>query len=190
METGWPPIRIANLIEMFKAMVYENWTPPLFVSEELYNEIRVNQDKYPPCLVGYIGFNSYGGKWFGGYRRDSEGKRDYWVEHYNNLSKQIPKLKGVTFSCCSYTDLYIPSNSIIYCDPPYANTTGYKDSFNHEIFWQWVREQCKTNSLFVSEYTAPADFVAVWEKTVNNTLVKETGCRQGVEKLFVYESQL
>src|SRR5210317_1994177 len=49
------------LIDMFKALVYDSWQPPTSISEELYKDIRSNKDKYPNKLVGYIGFNSYGG---------------------------------------------------------------------------------------------------------------------------------
>ena len=39
--------------------------------------------------------------------------------------------------------------------------------------------------MFVSEYTAPDDWVSVWEKRVNNTLTKDTGSKKGIERLFV-----
>ena len=80
---------------MWKALVYENWQPPLTVSEEDYKNAKTNKTKISNALNGYIGFNSYGGKWYAGYRRDKQGKRDYWREHYNNIMKQVPNLKGV-----------------------------------------------------------------------------------------------
>jgi len=43
----------------------------------------------------------------------------------------------------------------------------------------------KEHSMFISEYTAPDDFECVWSKRVNNTLVKNTGSKKGVEKLFI-----
>jgi DNA adenine methylase len=185
-------LRIANdshyyLIEMFIAL-QNDWIPPKYISEDKYNDCK----KYPalndPFLVGYVGFNSYGAKFFGGYRRDSIGKRDYWKEHYNNIMKQVPQLKGIKFYNCDYKDLVIPQNSIVYCDPPYFGTTKYNSSINHEEFWKWVRQLSKNgNSCFVSEYSAPDDFDCIWEKKVNNTLVKNTGSKQGVEKLFVYK---
>ncbi len=141
-------IRIANdqhqeLMAMWQALVYENWNPPQSVSEAEYKHIKYNQDQYPKHLVGYVGFNSFGGKWFAGYRRDKEGKRDYWGEHYRNITKQVPKLEGIILSCKSYTALEIPKQSIIYCDPPYASTTKYRDDFEHAQFWDWCRQQSK-----------------------------------------------
>ncbi len=132
-------IRIANdqhqeLMALWKALVYENWNPPQSVSEAEYKHIKYNQNQYPTHLVGYVGFNSFGGKWFAGYRRDKEGKRDYWDEHYRNITKQVPKLEGIILSCKPYTELDIPKQSIIYCDPPYRSTTKYRDGFDHDQF--------------------------------------------------------
>jgi len=113
--------RIANdihtdLIEMWKALA-SGWIPPLNVSEEDYMNIKNGKIEVDKALSGYIGFNSYGGKWFSGYRRDKQGKRDYWREHYNNIMKQVPNIKDVVFLNSSFTDLKIPEGSIIYCDP-------------------------------------------------------------------------
>src|SRR5690606_29887732 len=133
-----------------------------------------------------------GGKWFGGYRRDSIGKRDYSLEAYNNYMAQAPRLCGVDFRCSSYEKLEIPKGSIIYCDPPYAGTTKYATgAFDHAAFWQWWRDKVQEGHKgFVSEYSAPEDFISVWEKKVNNPLVKDTGSKQGIENLFVHRSQL
>ncbi|MDC0009036.1 DNA adenine methylase, partial [Winogradskyella sp.] len=163
-------IRIANdqhqeLMAIWQALIYDNWDPPKTVSEEKYKHIKYNQSEYPKHLVGYVGFNSFGGKWFAGYRRDKEGKRDYWGEHYRNITKQVPKLEGVQLSCKSYLDLEIPKNSIIYCDPPYESTTKYRDSFDHAQFWDWCRQQSKAgHQVFISEYNASEDFACIWEK--------------------------
>lgn len=110
-------IRIANdqhqeLMALWQALIYENWDPPKSVSEEKYKHIKYNPNQHPKQLVAYSGFNSFGGKWFAGYRRDKEGKRDYWGEHYRNITKQVPKLEGIILSCKTYTDLDIPKQSI------------------------------------------------------------------------------
>lgn len=185
--------RIANdinhyLIETFKAL-QDGWVMPKEVPEDLYKKIKNNPDDYPPHLVGYVAFQlSYGAKWFGGYRRDSIGKRNYSMEAYNNVMKDIPLLDGIEFHSKNYYDLEIPDNSIIYCDPPYQNTTKYKDGgFDYEFFWNWCRDKSNEgHTIFVSEYDAPSDFKVVWEKEVNNTLDKNTGAKKGTEKLFVH----
>jgi DNA adenine methylase len=135
---------------------------------------------------GYAGFAfSYGGKWLGGWSRNSEG-RDYVNEAYRNALKQSPKLKDVEFIQADYRDLQIPPNSFIYCDPPYEKTTVYKNKFNHKEFWQWCRDKTKEgHTVFVSEYNAPRDFVCLWQKEIVTSLTKNTGGKTGIEKLFV-----
>ena len=172
------------LIEMLRAL-QEGWTPPKDISEQEYSHIKNNMNLYPPELVAYVGFNSYGAKWFGGYRRDSQGKRNYFHEHYRNVMKQAPKLKGIIFTNLEYYKLRIPLGSTIYCDPPYKHTVKYKDDFDHDKFWEWCRAVRSSGyNLYISEYSAPEDFTCIWEKKVNNTLDKNTGGKQGVERLF------
>ena len=143
------------------------------------------------ALYGYVGFQlSYGGKWFGGWRRDKTGKRDYVAEGYRNSLKQSIGLQGVKFITSSYFNLYIPENSIIYCDPPYEGATKYKDKFDHVSFWHWCRNKSKQgHAVFISEYNAPNDFECVWQKEIVSSLTKKTGAKKGIEKLFKYRGK-
>lgn len=182
--------RLANdshywLIELFKAL-QRGWLPPENVSEQLYNAARLNKFVFKPELVGYIGFAlSYGGKWFGGYRRDSIGKRNYAAEAYKATLKQIPSLTGIVLENVTYNQLFIPSQSLIYADPPYANTLQYKDKFDSAKFWMWAEQMHQQgHTIFVSEYSAPPEWVEVWSKEVHNTLTKDTGSKRGIERLF------
>ncbi len=177
------------LAEMWKA-VSCGWNPPEYFDESEYSVVRENKEQYDKALVGYVGFAlSYSGKWFGGWCRDRAGKRNYVNESYKNACKQFPNLRGVDFRHSSYQDLAIPANSIIYCDPPYKDTTKYKDSFDHEPFYEWCRQKHKEgHQVFVSEYQMPEDFICVWSKEVNSSLTKETGSKKGVEKLFTLEN--
>ena len=171
------------LIDCFK-LLQNGWNPPKFISENNYKYVKNNKDKFDNGFVGYVGFNSYGEKLWGGYRRDKIKKRDYWLEHYNHMIKQINKLKGVEFICDDYKNLII-NNAIIYCDPPYKNTTKYTTDFNHNEFWDWVRKNSTNNIIFISEYEAPEDFVNIYKKSINNTLVRDTGSKKGVERLWI-----
>lgn len=189
-------IRIANdqheeLMAMWQALIYDKWDPPKSVSEDEYKAIKYHQNDYPKHLVAYVGFNSFGGKWFAGYRRDKQGKRDYWAEHYRNITKQVPNLEGVILSCKSYTELEIPENSIVYCDPPYASTTKYRDGFYHEQFWEWCRQQSKAgHHVFISEYNAPEDFKCIWEKPAKTSFswhADNLPAKKSIERLFVYK---
>lgn len=158
-------------------------------TEEDYKQLKTS-DNYK--YKGYAGFAfSYSGKWLGGWCRDNLNKRDYVNEAYKNAVKQSPFLQGVNFVNNSYSDLIIPENSIIYCDPPYKDTTSYKtDSFDHDLFWNWVRQKNNENhTVFVSEYSAPDDFECVWQKEIVSSLTKNTGSKTGVEKLFTLNQQ-
>ena len=97
-------------------------------------------------------------------------------------------LKDVVFLNEDYTSLAIPTESVVYCDPPYADTTGYKDSFDSSRLWDWVREISKNNTVYVSEYNAPADFECIWEKQTKSSLSangKSGGSKASTEKLFI-----
>lgn len=191
--------RIANdihteLIEMWKALVCDNWKPPHYTKEQ-YQQIRVNKNGYEPKIVGWVGFNlSYSGKYFGGYAGQVKTKigtiRDYQAEAQSNVQKQIEKLKGVVFTNTEYWNLKLPPNSIIYCDPPYQNTTKYSHTFDHSRFWDWCREQAKQgHKVYISEYNAPDDFVCVWQKEAKSSLSANGstgGSKISTERLFVY----
>ena len=175
------------VIALLNEMTKPNFEAPE-IREEKYNDIKLNQDKYPKWVVGYAATQlSYGAKWFGGYRRDKQGKRSYCLEAQNNANKQSENLKDVKFIHSSYQELDIPPNSLIYCDPPYEGTTKYKDRFSHAEFWEWCRNKAKEgHQVYISEYNAPNDFKCVWEKEVNSSLTKDTGSKKATEKLFVY----
>jgi len=158
------------------------WIPPAEYSEENYKHVKYNKDLYPPELVGFLGFGcSFGGQFFSGFAKG--GNRNYVAETQRSLLKVKDKLQGIKFSNKSYDELEIPKNSLIYCDPPYSNTTGYSNTFNNKEFWEWVREESKRNIVLVSEYTAPKDFTCIWSKQVTSTL-NRNGKLNKIEKLF------
>lgn len=179
------------LIELLKA-IQNNWIPPSIVTEKQYSDIKLDKEKYPPELVGFVGFCcSFGGKFFGGICRGTNNKgrlRNFADEQVRDLLKQAPKLKGIEFRCCDYWNLQIPPNSLIYADPPYYQTTKYPTGkgFDHNKFWDWCRAKVKEgHTLYVSEYTAPEDFICVWQKEVCSSLDLNTGGKKNVERLWI-----
>lgn len=138
-----------------------------------------------------VGFNAtYGAKYFGGYARsfkaDGVTPRDMPNEALRNLKKQIPNILDIEFICSSYLDNEFCNlkNALIYCDPPYYNTTKYNiKEFDTNKFWDWCRMMDKNNYVYVSEYNAPEDFECIWEKETTTSLkVKEHEPR--IERLF------
>ena len=99
----------------------------------------------------------------------------------------------INFVCCSYENLDIPQNSIIYCDIPYKNTKQYSFSkdFDYEKFWEWAREKSQNgHQVFISEYNYPDDFECIWQQEVKSSLSANGiagGNKVSVEKLFVYK---
>lgn len=196
--------RIANdsnpyLVAMWEALSW-GWDPPKIIDREHYRDVRAcyksNSDEYPEHYMGWVGFmGSFNGKFFGGYAGHSVtdaagGVRDYISEAVRNILAQVPLLDGVHFTNCSYADMRIPPNSIIYCDPPYEGVTKYDYSISHNDFWEWCREKvAEGHEVFVSEYNAPDDFICVWEREVK-TCVNPGNSKQSTEKLFIHKSQL
>ena len=178
------------LINMWKAL-QNGWNPPETLSKELYEKIRDNKDSYSDEMVAFAGLvATYNAKWFGGYagivHTKANTDRNYYDEARRNILNQLDSLKEAKFAIRNYQDLKINSMShyVFYCDPPYQNSTKYKDDFNHEEFWNWVREVSKNNFVFVSEYSAPDDFKSIWEKSLTTTLDKNSR-KQDTEHLFV-----
>ncbi len=137
---------------------------------------------------------SFGAKMARGWARGIShhgNARDYVMEQYKSNSKQQPKLKGVKLITSGYADLEIPPQSIIYCDPPYAGVTGYKDKFDSAAFFEWCRGKVKQgHKVFISEYNAPDDFACVWSAELVVSIRKKDKETKAVEKLFVHRSQL
>lgn len=176
------------LISMFKAL-QDGWQPPSIVTEDEYNHIKNNKSSYPKHLVSFVGFGcSFGGKWFNGYAKDSTDSRNYALESRKALIKLKPKLKNIDLYNCEYFNLDIPKKSIIYCDPPYINTTNYGFKFNHDDFYLWCRDKVKEgHKVFISEYEAP--FNKVWSQKLECTLDKKAEDKE--ECLFsVHEPSL
>ena len=178
------------LIEFLEG-VRKGWQPPKNIDKDLYDKVRKDKHCFDPILVGCIGFCfTYASKYFGGFIGNSKDVvckgRDRIGESYRAVEKARKQVQGINLQCCNYFDLVIPPNSIIYCDPPYKDTTGYKDRFDHDLFWDWCRAKVEQgHKVFVSEYNAPNDFECVWSKEQNSSLTKNTGGKKGTEKLFI-----
>jgi DNA adenine methylase len=155
--------------------ISKGWLPPDIITEDIYACVKNNKDE-DKALAGYVGFAfSFGGKWFGGYRRDIAGSSknlEIKIENeitqsrrsYSDICKQANNIQGVKFIHKSYSDIKLNQPCIIYCDPPYAGTTKYRDEFHHDVFWNWCRNmESKGHNVFISEYNAPDDFECVLE---------------------------
>jgi DNA adenine methylase len=101
------------------------------------------------------------------------------LEQLKNQQRQIQFFKG------DYRQVQIPEGAVIYCDPPYAGTSEYKEgAFNHLEFWDWVRDKSKTHKVYVSEYKAPVDFKAILKFDQASTLSATSNTTASVECMF------
>ena len=173
------------LIELLKKVRDNVEELPTNIPEELYIKVRDNKDSYSKWYVGCIGFcATFGAKWFGGYARDRKTGRDLAREGVNNLIKQAPQLKGIDFRHGSYEQYKDVKNAVIYCDIPYQRTTKYKDGFDHEKFFSFIKELDKSNTILVSEYNINDEyFDKIWEKSVKVNVDKKSVTNKR-EKLY------
>lgn len=104
--------------------------------------------------------------------------------------ERLQSLQSLTISKADYKDIFVSEpTTVIYCDPPYINTSGYEEAiresgFNHAEFYEWCEAQ--KGLVVLSEYTAPADrFTCVWSKE-KRVLAGGAKCQiTKVERLFV-----
>ena len=94
-------------------------------------------------------------------------------------------LERLYISGKSYNEVEILPNSVVYCDPPYIGTKGYCVEFDHEQFYEWLRN---TNfPVYISEYTMPSDFaiVASIDKITSFSATDKSTVKQ--ENLYIHE---
>lgn len=163
------------------------------MDKEIYTEIKNNKSNYPKYMVAIAGIlATYNSKWFAGFASphyvSPKCTRYYYQESINNVLKQMPNLTNVKFISGDYKKSCANiHNAMIYCDPPYENTTGFKDKFNHSEYWDWVRRISKDNFVLCSEYNAPDDFVEIWSGKTQISL-DHNNRNKATERLFTYKN--
>lgn len=184
-------------------------------TKDIYDEARkawhkdnINKE-FEDWEIGAIGWLcSYNGRGFDGgwgyeaYQTKSNGNvvhRKFYEERKNNLLTQSEQwgFKEIYFQCCDYRDLSASlcddrynNKSVIYCDPPYKNVKQFANStkFDHDEFWDIMREWSKHNMVFISEQEAPDDFICIWEKQVSRTIIPKA-IPKVTEKLFIHKDR-
>lgn len=178
-----------DLIEMWKKIQKNRLKLPKSMSEKEYNSLKLA--KSPNAMKAVAGFGlSFGGKYFAGLAQKWAGNsgRNFFQEFKNSIDKIKPTItqSNVEFLNKSYID-FNPKHMLIYCDPPYKSTEKYgsTEDFNHEKFWETMREWSKENCVFISEQTAPKDFKSVWSRQKRRTL-DSTSRFYIKEHVFIY----
>jgi|SRR3990172_2815062 len=180
-----------GLITMWKAVQDGSFDPPGTVTREEYNALNLARDWTNP-LTAFAAFGcSFSAKEFGGYASGDTRyavPRSYATEARNGILRKAKAMDRVVFMNENYEDMS-DENAVVYCDPPYANTTKYKtNAFDHSAFVKWcewlVYRGC---TVFVSEFEAPsADWNCVWEFERNVSMAIGAGHKR-TERLFKLE---
>lgn len=101
--------------------------------------------------------------------------------------ERLERLQRLTFYNLSYDQVPILDNSIIYCDPPYAGTADYQNSFSTTKFLEWAANQY--HPVFISEYNIPDKrFHCVFKIAKRSMLAGSiSGDRNKEEKVYANE---
>jgi len=157
------------------------WRPPDAVSREEWLRARNLPDNDP--LKAFAGFGcSVFGVYFSGYLGDRDQYRAKGaITNGSAVGRVIcerparaaasglavlQKLTGFSVGLLDFTGIQ-PFNipHLIYCDPPYEDTAGYKGTppFDHALFWYRCQEWARYTTVLVSEQVCSVPAVAVWE---------------------------
>ena len=169
---------------------------PEHITRERYQELRCSDDVSLESAIACFAY-SFNGKAWGGYapcyvRRS--GRVDDQVKsrlnHYAALQASA-SFQAARLSLADYRTLSPQAGSLVYCDPPYANTTRYRGTgtFNSNEFWTCMAKWSADCIVIVSEYDAPEGWRCIAQAEKRCTLA---GVKHSVrlEKLFCHETVL
>jgi len=92
---------------------------------------------------------------------------------------------SITATSSDYREYVHEDGDVVYCDPPYADTDQYKaGDFDSAAFWEWVRS--RDYPVYVSEYSAPDDFVSTWSKEKLCRFSSTKAPKNTTEHLFLH----
>lgn len=183
------------LAPLYRA-IQGGWQAPEAITFETYTAARRLPDSDP--LKAFCGFGmSYGGRFFRGYSGpgahtiNSPHEKDSRVIHLDPCSAVTASLDWLRTSANVRAIFTVDFFSVpvrdtrltIYCDPPYANTTGYSTGeFDSVRFWHQCREWARAGArVLVSEHTCPIPHVVRLELQ-KRTMRSEKGRR--TERVF------
>ena len=142
------------------------WIPSCDVlTKEEFKNLKYNGES--TAEKGFIGCTqSFGGLYFHNHcvREQQKKALPGTAKRVSDiaLNSVVSKVK---FSYGDYTQFSDLKNFLIYCDPPYENSSGYRndqsrgnnryDYFDNLAFWTWTKKMAEHNTVFVSEYSTP-----------------------------------
>lgn len=149
----------APLVALWRSAVMDGWTPPASMSRDEYNALRSSDEA--TALRGWAAYGaSYQGKYFAGFNGEAT-HRNYLAENTRGLARKAAALQDHPCLIIINTDYRfhaVSNQTVVYCDPPYAGTTGYgaAGDFDHAEFWATAQTWAEKGALvLVHEYSAP-----------------------------------
>jgi site-specific DNA-adenine methylase len=183
-----------DLILMWKAL-QKGWKPPTNTTREEYERLKYSKEHSPErAFIGIVA--SFGNNFFGAYRldySDRKYKRKFMKEGYNGLMNILPEIQSTRFLNARSYDRFQPVGKLIYCDPPYVGnklSSNYFQEFEHEKFWETMREWSKYNIVIISESIAPVDFKKIWctESFLTTGGIKKFNTKHYKDCLFIHKN--
>lgn len=179
---------------MYLNALRDGWIPPSRVSKKEREELRWATE--PSALRGFVGFCcGFRGKFF---------MCNVWPQSEvpriaRGEARRIPRLRRCPAVVLQdYRRVEVGPGDVVYCDPPYGDTTGYSwvGRFNTYEFWavmaRWVRSGA---TVFVSEEDAPVNWVIAAEQvrartTSYDPATGKNGSKLARERIYAHESQV
>lgn len=172
------------LIALWQKLQDPNFEFPPFPSREDWDRCKDGYEEQN-WYVGLVQiFTSYLARGFGGGYNQQE--KQYWGR-VHTVQKDLPLIKDIEFIEDDYSSILNYNNCCIYVDPPYSGTKQYDISkdFPYMHFWEIIRLASKNNYVFISEQSAPNDFISTWSLDTERQLQGNiTAC---TENLFVFK---
>jgi len=178
---------------------------PSHITKERYHQLKKSGGDSVERAAACFGFSFNGRAWGGytsSYTRPSGSIDDIWatrMRYYKRLCTS-PGFATATLRLEDYRTAIgtsaangSPHTTLIYMDPPYANTTTYRGTprFDSAALWETAREWSRRGAVvLVSEYTAPLDFATVATQSKSSTLAGGGKQTPRTERLFAHTSCL
>lgn len=191
---------IDPLVVAYWNAIRDGWVPETSVTYEEYVAVRNNPVAYPVAHVAHVAYNSsFGGKQWGGYARRmrTDGVTPYnLVEPSSRRDAATAKwLSDTLITCSRYNDVLsgVGLGDVVYCDPPYEGTTGYRTgAFDHAAFWSAAQAAANRGALvYVSEYACPehVDSEVIWSNEQSKSVAGGSKARpRAVDNVFFIRS--
>ena len=109
------------------------------------------------------------------------------IEGLNKLKSIQQTDQNITFTSMDYRNYEHKEGDVVYCDPPYKGVKKYNEIyFDHDAFYEWVRT--RDYPIYFSEYSAPDDFVSVFNTNVQQLMsCEKSSHNKATEHLFIHK---